>query len=332
MRRKNLYLALLGFVILPLILLQVGPGPEKSGRSIQIGNGYFQGTLHDNRANQKRQGAGFNPLTYYLYPRQNIFRDDAVGLNFEHIMNGSAADAAISMFTPRKDNCTVEKINDSSAVIVHKAKDSSWHVESEMTYTLTGENCIDLQFRVILSENKFLLGYIAFMWASYMNCTVDRRLHFRGKDGTEEGWLAFGEDTEKGFETGTIAYSESAALPYEAGAKVLNIIENPQKKFTLPFYYGLVHGSGLEQSVQDTMVYIVMFDQTDPIRFAMWNFFTDADGRPDTHSPAWDWQYIIRNPQIDQKYGYRARIIYKPYRGRDDIKIEYEKWENRNKE
>ena len=74
------------------------------------------------------------------------------------------------------------------------------------------------------------------------------------------------------------------------------------------------------------MVYIMMFDQKEPIRFAMWNFIRDAEGNPDTHSPAWDWQYVIRQPVLNKEYGYRARIVYKPYVGRKDVIDEYEGW------
>ena len=71
---------------------------------------------------------------------------------------------------------------------------------------------------------------------------------------------------------------------------------------------------------------MVLFDQTDSIRFAMWNFFKDDAGIPDTHSPAWDWQYVIRNPRVGQLYGYRARIVVKPFKGKTQIWTEYEKW------
>ena len=114
------------------------------------------------------------------------------------------------------------------------------------------------------------------MWASYMNCTFDRRIYFIGKADEEEKWMAFGEDSDDGFETGTIGYIHSTPLKYEKAAKTLNVIEHPNKKFVHPFYYGLVHGSGKVEAVNDTMVYIMMFDQREPIRFAMWNFFTNT--------------------------------------------------------
>ena len=96
--------------------------------------------------------------------------------------------------------------------------------------------------------------------------------------------------------------------------------------FVYPFCYGLVDGDGQLETTDDTMVYIMMFDQRDSIRFAMWNFYRDEAGQPDAHSPAWDWQFVIRNPVVGQQYGYRARVVYKPFAGREDVAGEYRRW------
>ena len=85
-------------------------------------------------------------------------------------------------------------------------------------------------------------------------------------------------------------------------------------------------GDGDEAATDDTMAYVVMFDQTDSIRFAMWNFFLDSGGIPDPHSPAWDWQFVIRSPQRGRTYGYRCRILYKPFESRDTVLGDYEGW------
>jgi len=318
-------------VLISWFLMCGSPGRQNSEHviragSVPVGNRYFTGVLHDNQSNKDRQGSGFNPLTHFLYPGRNLYRDDAVGLNFEHIMNGTAADAGISMFTPRKDLCFLNLKNDSTASVIHKAGHSSWQIESEMIYQFNGKYTIDLTFSVLLSKNKFPLDYVGFMWASYMNCALDRRIHFIGMNQGHEEWMVFGDDTPDGFETGTIGYYMADHLPYEEGAKTLNIIEHPCKKFVFPFYYGLVHGSGDPAASRDTMVYIMMFDQKESVRFAMWNFFRDSEGQPDTHSPAWDWQYLIRKPELNRNYRYRARLVYKPFAGRADVKQEYQKW------
>ncbi len=325
-----LHVLFVSILIYMSILVQSGCSEKKTASTIhhsfQISNGYFSGTLHDNISNKQRHGSGFTPLSHHLYPNRNIYHDDAVGLNFEHIMNGTAADFSISHLTPRKDSCLINRLSDSSASVIHPAEYSSWYIDSKMTYTLKGKNYIDLEFVATPRKDKFPLGYVGFMWASYMNRTIDRRIFFRGLNKNQGDWVAFGEDITDSFETGTIAYYKSKPLPYEKDAKTLNIIEHPHKKFILPFYYGLVHGSGNVESKNDTMVYIMMFDQKETIRFAMWNFIRNSEGEADTHSPAWDWQYVIQNPELNKEYRYRARIVYKPYAGRADIIKEYKNW------
>ena len=70
----------------------------------------------------------------------------------------------------------------------------------------------------------------------------------------------------------------------------------------------------------------MMFDQTTPIRFAMWNFMNTSDGIADPHSPAWDWQFVIHNPTPNKTYTYNARVIIKPFVSREDVVKEYETW------
>ena len=286
----------------------------------------FSGDLVDNALNAGRSGSGFNPLMHQSYPGRNLFRDEMVGLNFEHVFSGMADDKAISMFTPRKDVCTISRESPASATLHWPAAESSWAMDCAMRYTVSTPNCVDMTFTATPTENRFGLGYAAMMWASYMNHTRGRCIRFYGKDGDREGWVVFGEDTADGFETGTIRYDGVEPLPYEEDAQTLNIIEHPAKTFLLPFYYGLVDGDGDPDTTDDTMAYVMMFDQHEPIRFAMWNFNRNAAGDPDTHSPAWDWQFVIRDPEPGRRYGYRARVLYTPFTTPDAIKQAYLDW------
>ena len=64
---------------------------EAAGVELAVDSGGFSGVILDNVANADREGAGFNPLRLASAPAgANIFRDDAVGLNFEHVFNGTA--------------------------------------------------------------------------------------------------------------------------------------------------------------------------------------------------------------------------------------------------
>ncbi len=38
----------------------------------------------------------------------------------------------------------------------------------------------------------------------------------------------------------------------------------------------------------------------------------------DTH-PAWDFQLVVPDYQVDQEYGFQMRVVYKPWAGRGDV-------------
>ena len=78
--------------------------------AIEFDGAGFRGVIHDNVSNKKRQGSGFTPLVLKTYPGANLFRDDAVGMNFEHIFNGAKKQYGISMFTPRQDPCHLKQL------------------------------------------------------------------------------------------------------------------------------------------------------------------------------------------------------------------------------
>ena len=286
----------------------------------------FQGVIHDNLSNQKRQGSGLSPLMLSEFPKASLYREDAVGINFEHIFNGAKAEYNLSMFTPRKDTCRLETLGRHRVALGWPSEGSSWGVEAQMSYDFSHQNQIDLHFEATPTRPLFSQNYLAMMWASYMNRAIDRRIHFWGQEGDQTGWVTFGEGEGEKIETGTVAHIDVPSLPFQTGAQTLNLIENPEKKFILPFYYGFLDGDHDLETKDDRLLYLVLFDQTESIRFAMWNFARNASNQPDTHSPAWDWQYVIRDPVINHPYGYRARIVIKPYQGRKQIAQEYDQW------
>lgn len=312
---------------------ELAPGRAVTGapeNEVYLQNANLSGWLLDNAGNAGRDGGGFNLLEHRAFPGRSLYRTDMVGLNFEHIFNGAAADAAISMFTPRREPNVLIKQDEKQATLHWPAAQSSWGVDCAMTYTFAEPDAIDLEFSATPTRNVWPQGYLAFMWASYMNRTVARPIHFRGAGGGEEEvWLSFGEATKdaQGFETGTIAAQGVMPLAHEAESKTLNIVEHPEKRFTQPFYYGLVDGDQDLETKNDTLVYILMFDQSEPIRFALWNFIKGSDGKPDPHSPAWDWQYVIRDPEVGKRYGYRMRVVVAPFEGREDVLARYRSWE-----
>jgi hypothetical protein len=237
-----------------------------------------------------------------------------------------AADKSISMFTPRRDPVELKQTSPGSASLHWPGEPSSWGVDCQMEFTLSEPGAIDIVFTATPTRDRFGAGYEAFMWASYLACAIDRKIHFYGVDGEREGWVEFGADLGNRFETGTVAFWGVAPLPFETGSQTLNIVEHPTKHFLKPFYYGLMDGDHDLGTTNDTLAYVMMFDQETPIRFAMWNFVTDAEGQADPHRPAWDWQFVIRDPVPFRKYRYRARLIVCPFSSREDVLSRYETW------
>jgi hypothetical protein len=249
-----------------------------------------------------------------------------VGLNFEHIFNGAKAQHALSMFTPRQDPCELKALGPSTYALHWPAETSPWGMEAQMVYDLSEPGQIDLSFTCTPTKDLYPQGFVAMMWASYMHRALERSIHFWGSEGSDVGWIRFGEGQGGDIEVGTVAHAEAPRLPFEEGAQTLNLIEHPEKRFITPFYYGLLDGDHDLATVGDKLLYLVLFDQTEPIRFAMWNFYKNDVGQPDTHSPAWDWQFVIRNPIVGKRYGYRARIVVKPFTGIPQVWEEYRRW------
>ena len=315
-----------GIFPVSFLVFSLSLGEAMGQKSLNVSGSSFQGTIHDNLSNKSRQGSGFTPLLLKTHPGANLFREDAVGINFEHIFNGAKEQRGISMFTPRHDPCELKKLGDGRIQIRWPSEGSKWGMEAQMLYDLSNVGCIDLAFECSPTKDFYSQGYVAMMWASYMNRTIDRRIHFWGKEGARTGWVTFGEGKGKIFEVGTVSHLNTKDLPYEKGAQTLNLIENSGKKFITPFYYGIVDGDHDLNTTDDRLLYLVLFDQTEPIRFAMWNFIKNEAGDPDPHSPAWDWQYVIRDPEVGKRYSYRARVVVKPFKGTEQIWKEYRAW------
>lgn len=68
------------------------------------------------------------------------------------------------------------------------------------------------------------------------------------------------------------------------------------------------------------MVLIYMFDDAERIRFSQSP--TGGGGK----NPAWDFQFIIRDFKVNRPYGFRARLVYKPFTGVSETTAEYRRW------
>jgi hypothetical protein len=172
-----------------------------------------------------------------------------------------------------------------------------------------------MEFNCIPREDTFDHGYIGLFWASYIAVENGQGYYYIG--------IKEGEKEKRWLEHKTPNHNVKSTVKYENDQIELTFNENfkptlynnfSNDLYSYPFYYG----------IRGKMVYIIMFDQEGSTRFA----HSPNSGSSDTtkFEPAWDFQYIIPNYKVDEKYGYKARVVYKPFISKDDVISEYEKW------
>ena len=246
----------------------------------------------------------------------------SAGLNFEHIISGHASPD--NLFAPRHHRYTLQRSPREAAVrLVRDASDDPWRMQSTLTYTLGERNSVDLDFRCKAHDPR-LFGsreYAVLFFANYMNDVEQVALHFLGQDGPHdrEHWIA--ADAPAGHADynggGTYRAAGAPALEYDAEHNFkLNLWSYDKPRFVRPFYFGrAAHG----------MTLIMMFDKSysprDEIRFSLFKFKV-----PKFPRPAFDWQYVIHHVRPDEQYGFRARLVWKPFVSAEDCQQEYDRW------
>ena len=118
--------------------------------TLEIDSTSFEGVLHDNLSNKKRQDSGSAPLILKSSPGANPYRDNAVGINLEHIFNGAKEQYDISMFTPRQDPCHRKQARENRYELHWPSKGSKWGMEAQIVYDLSRKT------RLILCSNAHL--------------------------------------------------------------------------------------------------------------------------------------------------------------------------------
>ena len=248
-------------------------------------------------------------------------RGASAGLNFEHIISGHASRS--NMFTPRHGRFDLYRLPDgASGVLVRRREDCPWDVSSTLRYTVVEPHSVDVEFRAV-PRSKGLFGargHAIFFFASYMNDVAEVPIQFRGVEraGADETWIA--ADAPEGHPDwnrgGTYRHLDATPLEYDHDDAKLNSWSYEWPRYTRPFYFG--------RTARD-MVYLILFDRArtveDEIRFSLFTFKLPGKKRP-----AWDFQYVVHRVEEDREYGFRARLIWKPWVSREDCLAEYERW------
>ncbi len=94
-------------------------------------------------------------------------------------------------------------------------------------------------------------------------------------------------------------------------------------------------GLNLEHIVNgehDDLTWLVMFDRTEGIRLTHSPSGGGVNTDLQTTDPAWDFQFLVQNPEIAKEYSFRVRTVLRPRCSRDELLSEFHTWTKVSKE
>ncbi len=256
--------------------------------------------------------AGYNGV-FSLTSRHedaSLFVPAYSGLNLEHVFDGAAFDRDL-IFEPRIAPMTFERV-DAATARLHQPPTPHFRLESTTTFALREPHYIDMTFECVAREDAYAHDYIGLFWASYINAPLDKSIYFLSRD----RWAQFCTQRHND-ESTVLPNDDGEQMPQFTGDHPDMLYSNVSPfRFDEPFYYGRF----------GDMAYILMFDRPDGVRFPHSPSGGGDSEASRTTNPAWDFQYIVPDFAVGETYGFRARVAYKPFAGRDDVMAEVASW------
>jgi hypothetical protein len=225
------------------------------------------------------------------------------GLNFEHLIAGHFDPA--NAFEPRRGWMGLSILPTGDGVVLYRPRETSqWAVESSIAYRMLAPNHIDMDFRCTVHDPARFApeSYAAFFFASYMHGAESPAITFPSDGGlvsVVEPGTYIGRDAEH------LEIAPGHDSPH-------NLAAHDAPRIDEPYYFG---------RFANGMVWVAMFDklvaESDEIRFALFAF-------KGSQLPAWDFSYVLRD--LAAPCGFRARFVFEPFGGADDVADEFAAW------
>jgi hypothetical protein len=294
--------------------------PEDRARSAMLEAGALTAVIGDNSAAGEHRG-GYNgvwSLRHAAEPR-SLFVPAYAGLNLEHIVTGEQLDDEKVFYEPRNVPLACRSIGAAEAEL-HQPPTPTFHVESWARFRLIAPHYLDMSFRCMPHRPVFPRGYLAFFWASYIAAPADKSMYFLGgPEGQGNQWTQL--CTQRHGDESTVRHRDDAfEMTFPPGGRDALFKSLSPLRFDRPFFYG--H--------RDELVWIVMFDRTAGIRFTHSPTGGGWDAARRTANPAWDFQFVVRNPEVTKEYGFHIRTVLRPRCSREEILEEVGRWQPRS--
>jgi len=304
--------------------LAISADADVSASTIQLesGDNARWSVIADNGAVGDHRG-GYNGIIRVEEPGGNRFPfvPAYAGLNLEHYFDARPRheDSKV-FFEPRHVHMQMRQLDD-RIVELYQEPTPFYGVESWTRFEgyESEPHIIDMTYRCIPRRKVFKGGFMGVFWASYINAPENKSVYFLGEGSSldDPSWVEFSTETH-GKESTVLPVGDATAFDYpEKGGTLFNSMS--PKRFADPFFYGRVG--------DDVLIFI--FDPNPHIRFA---HSPSGGGRtPDgtDTNPAWDFQLVVPDYKVDEEYELSMRLVYKPWKSRDDVLDEVRRYRSR---
>lgn len=255
----------------------------------------------------KGHRAGYSGLAVLRHARrqQNLFVPAYAGLNFEHILDGTAHSERKIQFEPRNHPMELRLINKHTAEL---CQTPTFHhgLESCQRYEIFRDGAIELTIELIARKPTFKNGYINLFWASYIHQPESLDIHFRGVAASDVAappvWIR-GVTPAHGELSTHISTSDTRRFPHDEPFPLTLVHSFSHKRFTEPWYFGVSHG----------MAFVQMFRPKDQVRI------TQSPSGGGQGNPAWDFQFYVPGYVPGRLYRFVMRAAYLPYQSHDQV-------------
>ena len=248
---------------------------------------------------------------------RDLFTRESGGLNHEHIFDGETDDTRPEIFyEPRHAPMEFLKLSDQEGEL-HQPPTPTFHLESWTRFTFLDPDIIDISYRCIPHPPVFDRGFLGLFWASYIHAPEDKSMYFRGGlEGEKPVWTQICTPWHNDRST-VRSRLDRMDLTFRSENRPSLFRSLSRLRFDLPLFYGRF----------EDHVWIVMFDRSEGIRLTHSPSGGGYDAARETTNPAWDFQFLVPEPQLLQPYEFRARAIFRPWRCREEILDLHRDWE-----
>lgn len=259
--------------------------------------------------------AGYNGIWHLTHEssQRNLFVPAYAGWNLEHIFDGHTNGSSKIFFEPRHAPMTFQRLSDIEAEL-YQPPTPTFFLESWTRFKFVEPHYIDVNFRFLAHQHVFEGNYIGLFWASYINAPLDKSIYFQDNN---LHWAQL--CTQRHNDESTVRHvDDDRRLTFNPDYGDALFRNFSPMRYQLPLFYGLF----------DDHIWIVMFDRTEGIRITHSPSGGGTNSQYQTTNPAWDFQFIIPDYQVNKEYGFNARMVYRPSCSRKIILNEYQHWIN----